>query len=350
MPNRLRFFAKSRSTLLASLGVVWVGLFLGGCWSSAREHVVAYVALDAEFSQPVLDEFTATTGAQVMAKFDTEATKTVGLAAALIAEKSRVRCDVFWNNEILHTIRLKKLGLLEPYPSPMAVNYPAEFRASDGSWHGFAARARVLLVNTSKVSEEKRPASILDLVHPEWENQVAIANPVFGTTATHAACLFSIWGPEPARVFFRQLLTNARVMSGNKRVAEAVGSGEVAFGLTDTDDAIAEVERGSPVVVVFPDQRAGEPGALLIPNTIAIMKGAPHPERAKAFVDFVLSNEVEEGLAKSASAQIPLHEKGSQRSRVLPASVPRWMHVDWPGVADAWEGAAEFLNEELSRH
>ena len=48
-----------------------------------------------------------------------------------------------------------------------------------------------------------------------------------------------------------------QVLSGNKQVATAVGSGQIAFGLTDTDDAMGEIDAGSPVAIVYPDREPG---------------------------------------------------------------------------------------------
>src|SRR4029453_7354201 len=115
-----------------------------------------------------------------------------------------------------------------------------------------------------------------------------------GTTATQAACLFAAWGDDKAMTFFRDLKANdVQVLSGNKQVATAAGSGQIAFGLTDTDDAMGEVEAGSPVAIVYPDRKPDELGTLFIPNTLAIIKGAPHPEAARALADHLLSPEVE---------------------------------------------------------
>ena len=66
----------------------------------------------------------------------------------IIAEADRPRCDVFWNNEIAHTVSLAGDGLLASYASPSAEGIPAEFRDPQDRWTGFAARARVFIVNT----------------------------------------------------------------------------------------------------------------------------------------------------------------------------------------------------------
>ncbi len=162
-------------------------------------RVVVYSSQDGEFAEPVLRAYGQQTGVEVLPKFDVESTKTVGLANLIIAEKARPRCDLFWNNEILNTLRLKEKGLLAPFQPSHAGDLPETFKAKDGTWYGFAARARILIVNTKLVAESDRPKGIEDLLDPRWKGKIGIAKPLFGTTATHAACLFAAWGDEKAK-------------------------------------------------------------------------------------------------------------------------------------------------------
>jgi iron(III) transport system substrate-binding protein len=243
---------------------------------------------------------------------------------------------------------LERQGLLRPYKSLPAAAYPAGVRSPDGLWYGFAARARVLVVNTNRVPEERRPQSIRELTDPQWYEQCAIAKPLFGTTATHAVCLFADWGDEKAKEFLLGVKRNARIMSGNKQVAQAVASGSIAFGLTDTDDAIVEIERGMPVAIIYPDQGEGEPGTLFIPNTLALVKGGPNPENAEKLLDYLLSSDVERRLADGPSAQIPLRRGVPASPRVKTSGQVRAMQIDWRAAAEKWDSAAEFLKNEFA--
>jgi iron(III) transport system substrate-binding protein len=327
---------------------IWLaGVLCGltGCWRASERELVVYSALDAEFAEPVLEQYAHEHAVDVRPNFDVESTKTVGLVTRIIEERNHPRCDVFWNNEILHTLRLEKQGLLLAYASPLAAEFPENYRSPHGYWHGFAARARVLIVNKHRVEEGARPQSIEDLVDPKWQGQVAIAKPLFGTTATHASVLFASWGEARAKEFFRQLKHNAQVLSGNKQVALAVARGDVAFGLTDTDDAMVEIDAGRPVEIVYPDQQEGGGGTLFIPNTIAIIQGGPHPEQARALVDYVLSAAVETQLAQGPSAQFPVNPHVGVRSRAASDVPVRWMKADFRAAADQWETAAAFLRD-----
>ena len=335
-------------TILLAGPVLLTGLLLTGC---NKNEVVVYSALDSVFSEPILQDFGKLTGVHVRSRFDAESTKTVGLTEALITESAtgNPRCDLFWNNEILNTLRLEKLGLLDVYLSPTHEPYPAAYRSADGHWHGFASRARVLIVNTDLVPESERPASILDLADPKWKGRTGIGKPLFGTTATHAACLFAYWGDEKAKEFFRQLKRNdVSIESGNKQVALRVASGQLAFGMTDTDDAIIELDAGRPVAIVYPDQQSGGLGTLFIPNTLALIKGSPNGDNARRLVDYLLSAEVETRLAEGASTQIPLNPRVKAPVRVQTPETLSAMKIDFRAAADKWETTREFLREEFT--
>ena len=333
-----------------------------GCWSKTRDEIVVYSALDREFAEPVLADFERQTGIRMLAKYDVESTKTVGLVQEIIQEAPRPRCDVFWNNEILHTLRLEKRGLLEVYVAPGAAQFPNNYRSPNSRWYGLAARARVLIVNRDLVPRDQWPTTVEDLLRPEWRGKVGLAKPLFGTTASHVACLFARLGPDDARRLLASFKANeVQIASGNKGCAQMVAAGALAFGLTDTDDALIEREAGKPVAIVYPDgaapaadgaaAAASAPasglGTLLLPNTLAVVKGAPHPDAAAKLIDFLLSPEVEARLAIGPSAQIPLNSRCTAVSRACRLADLRPMEVDFAAAAAQFPAAAAYVEAEF---
>lgn len=309
-----------------------------GCVPKAPSEVVVYVALDRQFSEPVLKQFEAETGIRVLPKYDIESNKTVGLASAIEAERNRPRADLFWNNEALHSARLAQAGLAEAYASPQAEFLPASCRDPDNHWHGFAARGRVLVVNTKLLPDETAwPRSVRELADPKWKANCGVARPLLGTTATHAMLLGQQWGEGTALDFFAAVRGNAVLEGGNLRVALHVAEGQYAWGLTDTDDAIIQIEKGFPVRIIWPNQGPDDAGAVLIPNTLMIVKGGPNPDNARRLVDWLLRPETEALLAAAASAQIPMHAKSTARSRVWPEMPPRMSAADFGAAARLWE-------------
>lgn len=308
-----------------------LGLFASsGCGSNARE-VVVYTSVDQVFSEPILREFERQTGTKVRAVFDTEETKSTGVVNRLIAEADHPQADVFWSGDPVRPFLLVTRGLVEPYASPAASGLPSGLRAADGTWTGFAARARVLLVNRNKVAGGEIPRSIRDLAAPRWRGQAAIANPLFGTTTMHVAALFVAWGEDDARRFLNDLKANdVRIASSNGEVKRLVVAGEVAFGLTDTDDADVALKEGAPVEVVYPDQDGL--GTLVMPTAVVLLRGAPRSEAGRRLVDYLVGEETERRMAESA-AHMPLRAGVPTPAGVRRASDVRAMEVDYARVA-----------------
>ena len=281
--------------------------YLFSSTSPSGDVVVVYVSHDQDYSEPILKDFEKETGIRVKAVYDTEASKTVGLVNRLIAEKNRPQADVFWNNEVSRTILLKENGILAPYLSPNAADKPDIFKDSEGYWTGFAARARVIIYNTDLVSENDAPKGLKDLLDPRWKGKVGIGNPLIGTTGSQVAALYSLWGDDAAEQYLKDLKANdVKVVEGNGMVKDQVASGDLYMGLTDSDDAHDALVDGKPVAEVYPDQGAGGIGTLIIPNSVMLIKGAPHPENGKKLIDYVLSKKVEQALAESKAVQMPL--------------------------------------------
>jgi iron(III) transport system substrate-binding protein len=311
-------------------------------------EVVVYTALDRQFSEPILADFTARTGIQAEAVYDTESTKTVGLVNRIRAEANRPRCDVFWNNELLNTLRLKQEGLLQSCTPAHAQDYPMQDRDPDGYWFGFAARARVILVNTDLVKPDEVPSSIVELGNPKWKGRAGIAKPLFGTTASHMAYLFAVLGPQEASALLDSFkVNNIQVAAGNKACAEMVAAGRLALGLTDTDDAVAELDAGKPVRIIFPDAAEGQMGTLLLPNTLALVRDCPHPEAGTRLIDYLLSPEVEGRLAAGPAAQIPLNSRATAKSRVGSVADLHPMKVDFARAAEMFGPATEYVEQHF---
>ncbi len=318
-----------------------------GCVRQPENGVVIYSAADREYAQPILAAFARRhAGIEVLPQFDVESTKTVGLVTRIESESGRPRCDVFWNNEILHTLRLEEAGLLQSITWDIPGDWPANMLGRNRTWVGMAARARVLLVNRELLPDPSaRPQSVADLADAKWAGKCGLALPLFGTTATHFTVLRELLGADKADQLFRDIKSNAIVLAGNKQVAQAVSSGQLAFGLTDTDDALIEIDAGLPVEIIYPDQLPHQLGALRIPNTVAVIAGGPHPRTAAQLANYLVSEDTEGRLAMGSSGQFPIRPEHPQPSRAQGEALVRWMEVDFRQAAAAWDAAQAKLRQ-----
>jgi iron(III) transport system substrate-binding protein len=327
-----------------------VALSFAGCkdQGTGQQEVVIYTSLDKVFSQPILEAFERETGIKVLPVYDSEATKTTGLVNRLIAEKSNPKADVFWNSETGRTIVLKQKGVLAKYVSPSAADIPSQFKDPDGCWTGFAARCRILIYNRMLLKDQDLPKSILELTDPKWNGKVSLAYPLFGTTATHCAALFAHMGEKKAKAYFEALkANNVMITDGNASSRDRVGDGTVPIGFTDTDDAYVAINREWPVDIIWPDKDGI--GTLLIPNTVALIKGGPNPQAGKKLIDFLLSAKVEEMLARAESGQIPLRAHIARPSHVPTLGQVKAMEVDYERIADMMEPSGRFLQRLFVR-
>lgn len=329
-----------------AIGIGGAGLLLGlgGCRKPANStgaQAVLYSSVDEPLLRALADDAMKQTGSRLLVVGDTEATKTTGLVQRLIAERERPRCDVWWSNEPFGTIGLARQELFEPLKIASALRelgWPPELIGANDAWVGFAQRARVIVYNTERVSRENAPTALSDLLRPELQGRVGIARPEFGTTRGHMAALVAAHGAERTREYLGALKAhNARLYDGNSVIVKAVAGGEIDVGLTDTDDVFAGQRNGWKVDFTlerFDDQSPGgespsptgsiipSVGPLVIPNTVARVKGGPNPEGAERLIEYLLSERLERLMAESEARNIPVRPGLAAQLKTVEVSRP----------------------------
>lgn len=294
--RKQNFFSSKWLALFASLAGL---LVLAGCSREPEDFVVVYTSQDQVYSEPILKQFTEETGIEARAVYDTESAKTAGLANRLRFEKANPQCDVFWNNEEMHT---RLLAMDEA------------FREQDG-WRAVGYRTRRMVINTNVVTVTNIPTSLLELTNEVWNGRVALAYPLFGTTATHFLALKQLWGEELWKSWCYGLMRNgAKIVDGNSVVVKLVGAGEAAIGLTDSDDIRAGTRRGLPIAELPLSHEM-----IAIPNTIGLLRYSPHPQMGEVLADY---------LAKPETLR-KLVEAGALDGVELGTSPEKLFQVDW---------------------
>jgi iron(III) transport system substrate-binding protein len=223
----------------------------------------------------------------------------VGLANRLLAERKHPQCDVFWGNEELRTCQLATQDV---------------FRETNG-WVAVGYRSRRIVINTNRLSLASAPRSLLELTNETWRGKVALAYPQFGTTATHFHALRQFWGDPTWQAWCRGLAANKPLLvDGNSVVVRTVGRGEAWIGLTDSDDIATAQTEGLPVAAL-PMSRE----TLLIPNTVAVIRGAPHPQAAQRLFEYLQRRDVVRQLVTAHALE------GLSTSEVtVPTLRPNW--------------------------
>jgi len=309
-----------RTVLLTLVILVLVVISWFALWKPQSDAVELWCAHDAIYADQVVAAFTKASGIQVVVRYDSEATKSLGLVERLARDGGR-DCDVFWNNEILGTLSLAQAGRLQPHQGTGWQR--SSLKDPQGLWTGFGARLRVAAVHPPKLAADEAAVAAF------WRGPLgdaAMAKPIYGTTLTQCAVLWQALGGEPGFAAWHDgaLARGLRLVDGNSATRDLAAAGTVALGLTDTDDAVAAVAAGKPLrmLPLRLGMLADVPPALakrtiVIPNTVAILKDCRHAEAARRLADFIASAEVEAMLAHSA-AQVPL---GPVDDALLPETI-----------------------------
>lgn len=333
---------------IAALGSLASALIptLAGCNSdqaAAPSTVVIYTSVDQEFAEPLLQEFTKKTGVRVDAVYDTEAGKTSGFLRRIQREAQRPRCDVWWSSEVFGTVELARAGLLDSYDSPAAADIPGAWHDAEQRFTCIAARARVLAYDPRRVAAERLPHSWKELSDSPLLARLALANPLFGTTRGHVGAMFAVWGADAGRDMLKRFRTaGVLVADGNSQAVRLVAAGSADICMTDTDDVWSAQARGESLTPIFLplDEKHGP---VWIPNSVALVRGAPHGEAARRLIDFLLSEATERAMAASASRNVPVRPALRKALGITDEPIP----PDYSGAAAALPAAMDAVRELL---
>ncbi len=181
-------------------------------------------------------------------------------------------------------------GKLMAYPEADVAAYDPAIQDPERMWFPTKLITTGIIYNTDA---PMKPTSWQDLLSPEAKGQVAMPSPLTsGAALIHTNTLVS--NLDQGWDYYSQLAANgAQASGGNGAVLQAVAGGEKLYGMVVDFLPIREKAKGAPVDFVFPTE-----GVSAISEPVAIMSGTQNADAAKAFVDFVIS---EDGQKLAAS-------------------------------------------------
>jgi iron(III) transport system substrate-binding protein len=181
------------------------------------------------------------------------------------------------------TYHMQKRGLLTPYKSPFAAVYPDGFKDPDGYWTDFYDNLIVTAYNTTRVKREELPKSYEDLLHPRWRRRMVLDK----NEDRWFANMLHLMGEKKGMEFMQALAKQeVAIRSGRSLITQLLAAGEFDLQIVAYWYRPHLLKKqGAPV-----DWIAMEP-ALVALHPISIIDRAPHPNAAKLFIDYVLSDE-----------------------------------------------------------
>lgn len=281
------------------LGILAAVLLLTGCTAGGEEaqetalapseeqRLVVYTSHKEEVWEPIVREFEERTGIWV----DVVTGGTNELLERIDEEAEHPQADVMFGGGV--DSLAVYADCFEPYHCSEWEDIRAQYRSEDGLWTPFSSLPAVLIYNT-KLLPQGRVTGWADLLDDSLRGRVAFADPaVSGSSFTGLVTMVCAMGEDTEttiRAFAYSL--EGRELSGSGDVLTAVNNGSFWVGVTLEETALKRLEAGDSISLVYPEE-----GTSLVPDGSALVKGAPHGDNARRFLDFTVSYDVQEMMA-----------------------------------------------------
>ena len=273
-------------------------LFLSACQKTERTteytpdesmRLTIYTSHKEEVYMPIVREFEERTGIWV----DVITGGTNELLERIESQQDNVEADVMFGGGV------ESLKAYEHCFSPYVVGSSGSIRephqAEDAVWTPFSALPVVLIYNTKLVSPDKI-TGWSSLSDPIFRGRIAFADPAISGSSFTALATQILAGKSMDKTL-ATLAENlqGKILSSSGDVRNAVADGSYLVGITLEETALKYIAAGADLAMVYPEE-----GTSCVPDASAIVKGAPHSENAKKFLDFTVSYEVQQMLSESS--------------------------------------------------
>ena len=303
-----------------SCGVAGLALLAASPWimqsAHAAENVVVYCGVNEEWCRAASIAYEKKTGVHI----DMTRQSAGEIYARLRAEKDNPRGDIWYGGTGDPHLQAASEGLTDAYEAaalPQLYDWAQkQAKRSGNRTVGLYLGALGFGYNEKDLNGRKLPAPACwsDLLKADYKGEVQMADPnSSGTAWTMMATIVQLMGEEKAFDYMKQLNKNIdHYTTAGAAPAQAVGRGEALIGITFQHDLVDAAKKFPNVRVVSPCEGTGsEIGSM------SLIKGARHPEEAKAFYNWALTPEAQAIAAANGAYQVP-----SNKATPVPPEAP----------------------------
>jgi iron(III) transport system substrate-binding protein len=254
------------------------------------QSVTLYTAGPAGLAKATAKSFTEKSGIKVEVYQATSG----DVLARLEAEKGKPRADVVVLASWGEGLAVRDRGLVEAYSSPEAKKLRREW--VDGGLAAQGGAALAMIVNTEQVKKEQQPQSWFDLASPMWKDSLTMPDPTLSGSAAEFIAVFAQVHGAKAWKLFEDLARNGLIVPGpNNAALNPVLSGAKKGTISGVDYiSYGQIAKGEKLAINYPTE-----GTVVALRPIFVQKDAPRREEARKLVDFMLSDEGQNLVAKT---------------------------------------------------
>lgn len=257
------------------------------------------------------------------------------------AEKANPQGDIWWGGTMQQMQQGASDDVFAPAPTTVIDAVPEGLRDPEGLWVGEMQLAEVIFYNHDMISAADAPTDWDDLVGPDMADNVAIRDvEASGTMRSIYSAMIDrkfdeTGSAEAGYEWLKALDANTKVYAANPTdLYLRITRQEAAATAWNLQDIMLQIEnQDAPYTPVIP-----ESGAPMLVDGVAKIKGSPSPAGADAFLEFLLSADVQKGLSEDYY-QIPSIELKDQPAWLAELDLKE-MDVDWQRIA---ENEAEWI-------
>lgn len=253
------------------------------CLPEEGQRLVVYTSHKEEVYRPIIREFEERTGIWV----EVVTGGTNELLDQLEEEKDAPKADVMFGGGVESLASYRHC--FSPYICGESGHILEQFQPEDACWTPFSALPLVLIYNTKLVSPEQL-RGWGDLLSADFQGRIAFADPaVSGSSFTALMTLVQSSPQQPRQALsqFAKALEGSQ-LAGSADVLTAVADGTALVGITLEETARKRMEAGADIGLVYPCE-----GTSCVPDGSCLVRGGPHPDNAKKFLDFTASRDVQ---------------------------------------------------------
>ena len=246
------------------------------------------------------------------------------ILSRLEAEKNNPAADVVVLASVASMDGLKATDQLQSYQDAANKdNINSDWSDREGYFYGYSASALGIAYNMKNTTQV--PEDWSDLAKAEWQNKINIPDPSLSGSAVD----FLFGYTEADNTAWSTIDTwkknGLQVNGANKEALDAVITGEKNATIAGVDYMAYKAKAdGEPVEIIYPKS-----GTVVSPRAVGILKEAKHVAAAKAYVDFLLSDEGQKLVADAYL--LPGNKEIAVKNRAALDEIPQ-LHVDWIGA------------------
>lgn len=323
-----------------AIGTVLLGATLTACsGGESDEPLTVYSGRSEELVGGLLEDFSEEHDVEVEVRYG----DTAELAATIVEEGEDSPADAYWAQDAGALGALEAEGMFAELPDDVLELVDPLFRSREGYWTGTTGRVRVVAYNTDLVDDAELPDSVFDLTDPQYAGRVGWA-PTNGSFQAFVTAMRVTHGEDETRAWLEGMLDNDVLeFPNNTGIVEAVGRGEIEFGLAN-HYYLYRFLAEDPAFPVENHFLPGDIGGLVNIAGLGVLSSSDQQDEAVELLRFLLSEDVQQHFGQLADAlEFPVRR--GQDSPMLPSLD----EIDPPDVdlsdLEDLQGTLELLRE-----